>query len=324
MDSIAQPLPLHDLHPPRGDFRADVERGLAREHKRLPSMYFYDDEGSRLFDDICRLEEYYPTRTEMGILEAHGAELAALVGSGSTLVELGSGSSDKTTILLRRLQEPHSYVPVDIARAPLSVAAQRIARTFPRLQVLPVCADFMREFALPAESVGSGRRVVFFPGSTIGNFNESDRRRLYERVFALCGPSGAFLIGFDLQKDRTRLERAYNDDAGVTAAFNLNLLRRINRELGADFDVGQFQHRAHYDALQGRIEMHLVSRIRQRVSVGDRQFEFRAGETVCTEHSYKFTVDGFLDEVRTRGFARERVFVDAERLFAVALLRRDS
>jgi dimethylhistidine N-methyltransferase len=199
----------------------------------------------------------------------------------------------------------------------------RIARAFPGLAVLPVCADFMGAFVLPTCAAPNQRLVVFFPGSTVGNFNPSDRTRLFERVFALCGQDGAFVNGFDLQKDQTRLERAYNDEAGVTAAFNLNLLQRINRELDADFDVHQFRHRAHYDAVLGRIEMHLVSRVPQRVSVGDRQFEFGAGESVCTEHSYKFTVDGFAGLARQAGWTLERVWSDDEDLFAVLLLSTD-
>jgi dimethylhistidine N-methyltransferase len=322
MHATGEDIPLHDLHPPQGDFRADVLRGLARAQKRLPSMYLYDDEGSRLFDRICQLDEYYPTRTEMMLLEAHAAELAASVGPEAMLIELGSGSSDKTRVLLRQLTSPHSYVPVDIARAPLRFAAARVSRAFPALRVRPVCADFMGEFDLPRTPTPPRRRVVFFPGSTIGNFNPDDRARLYQRVFSLCGEGGAFVIGFDLQKDPTRLEQAYNDEKGVTAAFNLNLLHRINRELGADFDVGQFRHRAHYDAALGRIEMHLVSRVQQRVKVGDCRFEFVAGETVCTEHSYKFTVNGFVAETGACGFECGRVLIDPDGLFAIALLSR--
>lgn len=315
-------IEVHDLHPPPADFRADVQRGLASEPKRLPSMYFYDAKGSALFEQICRLPEYYPTRTEIGLLESHGDEIAERIGPQAMLIELGSGSSDKTRIVLRRMKQPHSYVPVEIARAPLRAAALGIAQAFPDVEVRPVCADFMRSFEPPRPATPEGRRVVFFPGSTIGNFNPTDRGRLFERVHALCGRGGTFLLGFDLQKDRKTLESAYNDAAGVTAAFNLNLLHRINRELGADFDVSAFEHRAHYDIAHARIEMHLVSRVRQRVRVGETEVEFRAGESVCTEHSHKFTVEGVLVEAAQRGFQRDRVFVDAERLFAVALFRR--
>jgi dimethylhistidine N-methyltransferase len=312
---------LHDLHPPRQDFLRDVCRGLARRPKRLPSMYFYDAEGSLLFDRICELEEYYPTRTEMGLLDGAAGALAERLGERCMLLELGSGSSAKTTILLRALPDVHSYVPIDIAREPLRRVASRFRASFPELVVSPVCADFMAPLRLPAPRTEPRRRVVFFPGSTIGNFDPVERQHLFESVARLCGRGGAFLIGFDLQKDRARLERAYNDDRGVTAAFNLNLLSRINRELGADFDVTQFRHRASYDDRHHRIEMHLESRLAQRVRVDGRAFEFERGETVCTEHSYKFTVEGFLEEAGVAGFAEEQVFVDDERLFAVALLK---
>lgn len=324
MDWTTQHNPIHDLHPPKRDFRADVLRGLERQPKRLPSMYFYDERGSELFDRICKLEEYYPTRTEMTLLANHVEEIARCIGPRASVVELGSGSSEKTTILLRALREPHGYVPVDISRAPLLHAAERIAHASPGLEVQPVCADFMREFDLPERSRSPGRRVVFFPGSTIGNFGKQERLGLFRRVSSLCAREGLFLIGFDLVKERARLERAYNDDSGVTAAFNLNLLERINRELGANFDVARFRHRAHYDALRSRIEMHLVSQIAQRVRVADREFEFRAGESICTEHSYKFTVDGFLAETAAAGFRSERVFMDGQRLFAVALLAHET
>lgn len=315
-------VPLHDLHPPRKDFVSDVCRGLAKRPKRLPSMYFYDAEGSTLFDRICELEEYYPTRTETALLERVKGELAERLGSRCMLLELGSGSSAKTNILLRALPSMHSYVPIDIAREPLRRAAARFRATFPELVVSPVCADFTRPLRLPPPSREPRRRVVFFPGSTIGNFDAEERRQLFASVARLSGAGGAFLLGFDLQKDKARLERAYNDAKGVTAAFNLNLLHRINRELGANFDVTQFRHRAHYSEEYQRIEMHLESRVAQRVQIDGQSFEFDRGETICTEHSYKFTVEGLLEEARSAGFVEERVFVDEERLFAVALLGR--
>jgi dimethylhistidine N-methyltransferase len=313
-------IPLYDLHPEPVDFLVEVWGGLSKQKKRLPSMYLYDGEGSRLFERICQLEEYYPTRLELGLLETYVSEIAERLGADCMLLELGSGSSEKTRIVLRHMDRPHSYVPIDIARDALRTAAARLALAFPRLSVLPVCADFMAASSLPPTRRAPLSRAVFFPGSTIGNYDREERGRLFNGVHAMCGDGGHFLIGFDLQKDSARLERAYNDELGVTAAFNLNLLRRINRELDADFDLSAFCHHARYDADEARIEMHLVSRASQVVHVGGRRFEFRAGESVCTEHSYKFTIDGLLEEVGAAGFFPVEIWTDPARWFAIALL----
>jgi dimethylhistidine N-methyltransferase len=314
-------MPLHDLHPEPDDMFAEVVDGLSSERKTLPCKYFYDARGSRLFDRICELEEYYPTRTEIGILEKRGGEIAGAVGEDVVVVELGSGSSTKTEILLRALSRPAGYVAVDISRDHLEDAALRIANRFPGLPVWPVCADFNDDIDLQALGVADRERLVFFPGSTIGNFDEAGRLALLHRMVRLCGPGGGrLLIGIDLIKDAERLESAYDDAKGVTAAFNLNLLRRINRELDADFDVERFVHRACFDERAGRVEMHLVSDADQVVHIDGRSFRLAKGESICTEHSYKFTVNGFGALAARAGWSLERSWTDRERLFAILLL----
>lgn len=305
----------HD--PAREEFLADVLAGLSCPQKRLPCKYFYDARGSQLFDAICELDEYYLTRTELEILQRHADEMAAAVGPGALLVEYGSGSSVKTRLLLDRLDEPAGYAPVDVSREHLLAASRAIAADYPGLHVLPVCADFTRTFAIPERA--PGRRFVYFPGSTIGNFERTGACDLLRRIAALPRCTGA-LVGFDLQKPRAALEAAYNDRSGVTAEFNLNLLARINRELGADFDLDRFVHRARYDAGSHRVEMLLVSAARQRVTVAGEAFEFAAGETILTELSHKYTVEGFSDMAEESGLRLLRTWTDAERRFAVAHL----
>lgn len=306
---------------PAPSFLRDVLEGLGRPQKTLPCKYFYDAEGSRLFDRICELEEYYPTRCERSILERHAADMADLMGPGCMLIEYGSGSSDKTRLLLDQLRGPAAYVPVDISAGHLLRSARRLARRYPLLEVLPVCADFTRPFQLPESRSAGGRRIVFFSGSTIGNFGPPEAIGLLRDIVRLVGSGGGLLIGVDLKKERDILERAYNDAAGVTAAFNLNLLARINRELGGDFRLDRFHHHAHYDADQGRIEMHLISREAQTIHVGPAAFSFAAGESICTEYSYKYSLDDFRDLAAQAGLARERVWTDADRLYSVQYLR---
>ncbi len=315
-------LPLLDLHPRQADFLSDARDGLNAKPKRLSPMYFYDARGSQLFDQICELSEYYPTRTEMAILRRYKSEISLALGGNTCLVELGSGSSLKTSILLDSARALHSYVPIDISKEHLSAAANRIALQHPNLRVLPVCADFLGELRLPSEAEAATRKYVWFPGSTVGNLNRGARRQLLRRIVQLCQPQGGgLLIGIDLQKGTDVLESAYNDARGVTAAFNLNLLDRMNRELGANFDVENFNHKAFYNEREERIEMHLESTERQVVSLGKERFAFEAGETVCTEYSYKFTVDGFAAEADTAGLSLLKVWTDPDELFAVLLLR---
>jgi dimethylhistidine N-methyltransferase len=316
---------LHDLHPAPRDLRSEVVAGLRSDEKSLPCMLFYDDKGSRLFDRICELEEYYPTRTEIGILERRMGEIARRMGERILLIELGSGSSTKTHLVLRALQRPAGYVPIDIARDHLLQAAARIEEAFPEIPVRPVCADFNEPIELPPLETPVERRFAFFPGSTIGNLDRKGRVELLSRVHALCQPEGGgLLIGIDLVKDVDRLEAAYNDASGVTAEFNLNLLDRINRDFGADFDRDRFRHHAFFNEDECRIEMHLVSEEDQTVSVSGERFEIEADETICTEHSYKFTIDGFAALAAEANLELDGVWTDDEDLFAVLLLRCDA
>jgi L-histidine Nalpha-methyltransferase len=312
----------HDLirRSPLAQFRDDVLAGLSRPRKELPCKYFYDDRGSQLFDRICGLPEYYLTRTELAILWHHAWEMAVELGPQCLVIEYGSGSSLKTPLLLERLRNPAGYVPVDISREHLLASAEEIARRFPRLEVLPVWADFTGEFELPRTRCVPRRRVVYFPGSTIGNFGPAEAVRLMKGIARLCGPGGGFLVGVDLRKSTAVLESAYNDAAGVTAEFNLNLLARINRELGADFDLDGFEHRAVFDPRHSRIEMQLISRRRQAVRIDNITIRFAAGETICTEHSYKYAPEAFRDLARAAGLDVRRVWSDEAGLFSVQYL----
>jgi dimethylhistidine N-methyltransferase len=313
-------MTTHAISPPTAGFLRDVLRGLARPRKRLPCKFFYDARGSELFDEICRLDEYYPTRSEASVLRRHGGAIADAVGPGAVFIEYGSGNSKKTRLLLDRLHAPAAYVPVDISGEHLARTARRLARDYPGLEVRPVCADFTRPFALPPLARPAARRVVFFSGSTIGNFPPAEAVRLLRRIARQVGPGGGLLIGVDLKKDVRVLEAAYNDRRGVTAEFNLNLLARINRELGADFDVGQFRHRAVYNARAGRIEMYLDSRAAQAVHVGGESFAFAQGESVCTEFSYKYSPEEFRALAGRAAFAVEHVWTDARGWYSVQFL----
>lgn len=306
--------------PTLAEFRADVLRGLGQPVKELPCKYFYDAAGSALFERITELEEYYPTRTELAIMRRHVAEMAGLLGPRCLLVEYGSGSSTKTRLLLDRLLDPAGYVPIDVSGEYLFRSARALAGAYPRLEVLPLCADFTRPVELPAPRVRPARRVVYFPGSTIGNFTPAETVALLRQTAALCGRGGGLLLGADLQKDRRVLEDAYNDRLGVTAAFNLNLLARINRELGADFALDQFCHRAIYNEADGRIEMHLDSRRAQRVRVAGMEFAFAAGESIRTEYSYKYRLRDLHDLAAAAGFEVERFWTDEREYFSVHYL----
>jgi dimethylhistidine N-methyltransferase len=310
-----------DFSPDDAVMLQDVLRGLALPQKNIPSLYFYDQRGSELFDAITELPEYYPTRTEIGILERHGGEMAAALGPGVRLIELGSGSALKTELLLARLKDPAAYVPVEISREHLMASAARIAADFPGLEVLPVTADFTEPYELPEPTLRRvERNVAFFPGSTIGNFPRPMAADLLANTCREVGPGGAMLIGVDLVKDRETLERAYNDAAGVTAEFNLNLLVRLNRELGADFDVGAFRHQAVWDEEAARIEMRLISTRDQRVTVAGRAFDFAAGEVLVTEYSHKYKPEAFRGLAEGAGFVLARTWTDPDGLFSVQLL----
>lgn len=318
--AAATPLDLRDHLPERERFLSDVLDGLGSRPKTLPCKYFYDERGSALFDRICALDEYYPTRTEIGILRRHAGAMAAAIGPGCLLVEYGSGSSTKTSLLLKWLDSPVAYVPVDISREHLLRSAAALAVRHRGLRVAPVCADFTRRFALPR--IEGARRVVgYFPGSTIGNFTPPEARKFLSDIAERCGPGGALLIGVDLQKPREILEPAYDDALGVTAEFNRNLLRRVNVELGGDFDFAAFDHRAWWNAPFGRVEMHLVSRHEQVLHLAGHRIPFARGETIHTENSHKYTLQGFAALAASAGFAVEEVWTDDGDLFSVQLLR---
>ena len=310
-----------DVRPsPTEQFRADVVRGLSAPAKELPCKYFYDEAGSQLFEQITELEEYYLTRTELAIMRRHAAEMAGLLGRRCLMVEYGSGSSSKTRLLLDRLRDPAGYVPIDVSAGHLGRSAAAVAGEYPHVEVLPVCADFTGPVELPAPRKQAARRVVYFPGSTIGNFRPDETVALLRRTAALCGPGGGLLLGADLRKERRVLEAAYDDRRGVTAAFSLNLLVRINRELGADFAVEQFAHRAFYNAAEGRIEMHLVSRRDQQARVGGATFSFAAGESIRTEYSYKYRLRDLHDLAEAGGFEVARFWTDEREYFSVHYL----
>jgi dimethylhistidine N-methyltransferase len=317
MDSLHPATPLLDFTPTAEAFRGDVLAGLAQQPRHLPCKYFFDDRGSRLFEEIWGLREYYPTRTELAIMRRHAREMADRIGPGVMLVEYGSVSGVKTRLLLDRLHDPVAYVPVDISRDHLLWTAERLALAYPALEVLPVCADFVRDFHLPSPLKRPTHTAVYFPGSAIGNFHPPAAREVLARIARTCGHDGQLLIGIDLQKDAATLEAAYNDGKGVTAQFNLNLLQRINGELGGSFDLSGFEHRAVYNQEKGRVELYLVSRRSQEATVGEKSFRFEAGEPVCTEYSYKYTIDGFASMAAEAGLTLQQSWTDDQNRFAV-------
>ena len=304
-----------------GLFLADVWNGLGAKPKALPAKYFYDAAGSALFEQITVLPEYYPTRTELGILDARGPEIAALLPEGAALVEFGSGSTAKLRRLLRHLPGLSAYLPVDVSGEFLRGQAEALRGDFPDLAVEPVVADFTRPFTLPKDF--EGRALAgFFPGSTIGNFEPGEAARLLDVFGRILGAGATLVLGVDLVKDRAVLEAAYDDAAGVTAAFNLNLLARINRELDGEIGLEDFAHRAFFNEAASRIEMHLVSRRAQTVRVAGRSFAFAEGESIHTENSYKYTLDGFRALAARAGWMSVEAWTDANGLFSVHALRR--
>jgi dimethylhistidine N-methyltransferase len=300
---------------PNDDFARDLIAGLSKTPKDIPCKFFYDEEGSRIFEAICDLPEYYPTRTETALLTAHAAEIAALMGPQAEIVEFGAGSLAKVRLLLDAMQEPRGYTPVDISGDYLLDVTRRLAADYPALALRPLAADFTLPLAIPAMA-GAKRRVGFFPGSTIGNFRPDAAAALLRRMRASLN-GGGLLIGVDLVKDPALLHAAYNDAAGVTAAFNKNLLARANRELGADFDLDGFAHYAPYNIAAHRIEMYLVSTRRQSVQVAGRRFDFAEGEALHTEDSHKFKVDGFGEMAARAGFKPRALWRDADCLFSL-------
>lgn len=321
MNKMQNAVRMTEVPQPVTDERQEILDGLRGQPKQVSPKFFYDELGSQLFDEICEQPEYYPTRTELDIMEDNLDEIAGLLGPAVSLIEYGSGSSTKTRLLLDRLQEPTAYVPVDISKEHLASAAERLAAEYPDVEVLPVCTDFTKPFALPALNRAAARNVVYFPGSTIGNFNMDDALNLLKVMRSEAGDDGGLLIGVDLIKSREILEPAYNDVAGVTADFNLNLLRRLNREHDADFELDKFRHEAVYDEDQNRIEMRLIALTEHMVNVGDEEFAFEAGEHIVTEHSHKFGVEQFAELAARAGFDVRSVWTDDDALFSVQYLQ---
>ena len=298
----------------------EIVAGLKQRQKAISPKFFYDETGSHLFDEICRQPEYYLTRTELGIMRQHISEIVRLIGPQASIIEFGSGSSIKTRLLLEKLIEPAAYVPVEISREHLEQTTRSLAADFPDIEILPVCADFTHPFDLPTPKTPPIKNVVFFPGSTIGNFSRQDAIDLIRVMRTEARNDGALLIGFDLEKPKDIVERAYNDAAGITAEFNLNLLARINREYDADFDLQAFRHKAVYDEDQNRIEMRLISLRRQAVHVAGTRFELDTDEYIVTEHSHKYSPDRFEDMTRQGGFKLSQAWNDADNLFSVQYL----
>ncbi len=307
----------NDVTPDVSDDHAQILEGLRSGQKWISPKYFYDERGSELFDEICRLPEYYPTRTELALMDRHLDEIARLVGPRASVIEFGAGSNVKVRKLLDSLDRPAAYVPVEISADYLVRQAEELARDYPDVHVQPVFADFTRPFELPEHPVTPERNLVFFPGSTIGNFTRPQAADLLEVMKLEAGAGGALLIGVDLRKDPAVLHAAYNDSQGVTAAFNLNVLERFNRELGANFDLANFRHEAIYDRSEGRIEMRLVSARPQLVAIAGTAIPFAANEHIITEYSHKYSVDEFAALAEGAGFNAGRTWIDDDSLFSI-------
>jgi dimethylhistidine N-methyltransferase len=317
MPTSTDARPVLDEAPTTESFRTAVLTGLQKTQKRIPSKFLYDERGSALFDRICELDEYYPTRTEMSIMRGSIDAMAEAIGPRTRLVEYGSGSSLKTRILLDHLEDLAAYVPVDISKEHLAAAADALAEDYPAIPVQPVCADYTTAFELPDPPLPAVRTVAYYPGSTIGNFRRDDARAFLERVACTVGEDGGLLIGVDLKKDVDVLKAAYDDSEGITAAFTKNLLRRMNRELDATFDLAAFEHQVVWNADRGCIESHLRSTTAQTVSVAGETVEFEEGETIHTEDSHKYTLDGFAALANKAGFQVSRVWTDDRSYFSV-------
>ncbi|KFL37237.1 L-histidine N(alpha)-methyltransferase [Arenimonas donghaensis] len=321
MNATADAVELTDLHPSRDDLLGDVLAGLSATPKRLPSKYFYDRRGSELFEEITRQPEYYLTRVELALIQDSGADIARAVGPQAHVVEYGSGSGRKTRLLLDALQDPVAYTPVEISRSALVGSVERLDAEFGPVQMLPVLGDFTQAIPLPEPERSARRVLVFFPGSTLGNLTDAEAVQLLKAMRETMGPDGRALIGIDLQKSADLIEAAYNDAAGVTAAFTLNLLTRLNRELGADFDLAAFRHRAVYLPGAGRIETYIDSLREQTVTLHGKRFSFAAGEAMQVEYSHKYTDEGFAALAARAGLAVTEGWSDPKDWFGLRLLQ---
>jgi dimethylhistidine N-methyltransferase len=313
-----------DRRPPVSELLEVAQRGLTQNPKRLPSWLFYDERGSDLFDEICEQPEYYLTRCEIALMDEHAANIADALGSEVRLVEYGSGNARKTRMLLEHLHEPVAYVPIEISPEPLRQSVERLTQDFPGLSIQPLCADFTKPLRLPIPRSAPRRTVVYFPGSTIGNFESREAAILLRKMRNEMGDAGGILIGVDLKKDPALIEAAYNDRAGVTAAFTLNMLTRLNREIDSNFDLSAFAHRAHYNPMAGRIETHIVSRRAQQVTMGRTNVAFREDEAIQVEYSCKYSLEDFAALAAKAGLSVLRVWTDNEQMFSVQYLVRTS
>jgi dimethylhistidine N-methyltransferase len=322
MSMQAYELRDDDRRPPINDVLEVVQRGLRLQPKRLPSWLFYDERGSQLFEDICEQPEYYLTRAEIDLMNVHAGDIAEVLGEDVRLIEYGSGSAIKTRMLLEQLHSPVSYMPVEISPEPLRQSVERFSGLFPALAIQPFCADFTRPLRLPIPPRAPRRNVIYFPGSTIGNFEARDAIDLLRKMRNEMGEGGGVLIGVDLKKDPTVIEAAYNDKAGVTAEFTLNMLVRLNREIGSDFDLSAFRHRAHYNPMAGRIETHIVSSRSQQVRIGRMHVGFGDGEAMQVEYSCKYSLEDFATLAAHAGLKVRHVWLDPQQLFSVQFLVR--
>lgn len=315
--------PLHDFSPRSSDVLEEVLRGLYQEKKELPPKLLYDKKGSDIFDEICDLPEYYPTRSEKEILTRNAFEMSALIGPDALIIEPGAGVGEKIRLLLPYFESPAGYVPVEISKETLIDMSAEIASIFPEIKLYPVCADFTQSFNLDDIHVEeASKKVIFFPGSTIGNFTPSEAGSFLERMGEVVGEGGGLLIGVDMKKDSEILNKAYDDAQGVTAAFNLNLLQRLNSEIRTDFDAQAFRHRAYYNQDLGRVEMHLESLRDQTVRIDGKKVFFKAGETIHTESSYKYAVEEFIELAKRAGWSSVKNWQDEGNLFSVYYFER--
>lgn len=315
-------LECYDFQPQLGSLRDEILKSLAQPQKAIAPKFFYNKRGSELFDQICELDEYYPTRTEIALLKTHAQEIAQLIGKQCLLIEYGSGSSAKVRILLDALQQPAGYMPIDISQEHMLQASTELAQSYPDLDVIAVCADYTQDFQLPQYGKKPvNKKLIFFPGSTIGNLDPTRALYLLKQSASVLETGDGMLIGVDLKKDPAILNAAYNDARGVTAEFNLNVLERINNELDANFNLANFRHWAFYNPDQSRIEMHLVSLKEQTVMIENTEFHFSEGETIYTESSYKYSIEEFQDMANSAGFDAARVWTDTNHLFSIHYLR---
>jgi len=320
---MKSPIEFYDFHPKPADILAEVFQGLHQSPKSIPPKFFYDKNGSHLFNQITQLEEYYLTQKEMEILKNQGPDIAQTLGPDRIIIEYGPGNSEKIQVLLEHLINPRTYIGIDISREHLLVLSQNIAKLFPSLEIMALCADFTRSLVLPLNGAHRAlNKIAFFPGSSIGNFRPKEAMEFLKTIGEEVGPGGGLLIGVDLKKDTEILKLAYNDSKGITAKFNLNLLERINRECHADFCLKAFKHRAFYNEGRGRIEMHLVSLEDQTVRIKDQNIFFKKGETIHTENSYKYSTKEFRDLAHSAGWDSKALWSDPEQLFSLHYLQR--